>query len=106
MDRKLPKPAQYFCTKWLRYYWDFCYKYHHDPFLSLSFPLFLGKLQEKKQSVQQQNQARFAIDLLYEMNSPTPGKQNIAPVNAHSYKIQDNNKNYNGSSAKSSDKPE
>ncbi len=78
LDRQLSKPDQYFCTKWLKYYWDFCHKYHHSPFASSSLPLFLDKLQEKKQSVQQQNQAKFAIGLLYGV-----------PVKAHSYQIHD-----------------
>ena len=91
-DRKLPKPDQYFCIKWLRYYWDFCHKYHYNPFVSTSLPLFLGKLQEKKQSVQQQNQAKFAIGLFYGMNTPTPNQQNITPVKTHSYQIQDTTK--------------
>ncbi len=89
LDRKLSKPDQYFCTKWLKYYWDFCHKYHHSPFASSSLPLFLGKLQEKKQSVQQQNQAKFAIGLLYSMNTPAPGQQNSVPVKTHSYQIHD-----------------
>lgn len=104
MDRKFPKPDQYFCTKWLRYYWDFCYKYHHDPLIASSLPLFLGKLQEKKQSAQQQNQAQFAISLLYGMNSPTPSKQDAAQINTNPYKIQKNNKNYNGSAVKTTEK--
>lgn len=98
IDRKLPKPDQYFCTKWLRYYWDFCHKYHHNPFVSTSLPLFLGKLQEKKQSVQQQNQAKFAIGLLYDMNTPTTSQQNIAPIKTDSYQIQDaTERDYNNS---------
>ena len=55
-------------------------------------PLFLSKLQEKKQSAQQQNQAKFAIGLFYGMNTPTPNQQNITPVKTHSYQIQDTTK--------------
>ena len=98
IDKNLPKPEQYFCTKWLRYYWDFCHKYHHNPFVSTSLPLFLGKLQEKKQSVQQQNQARFAIGLLYDINTSTSSQQNISPIKTHSYQIQDTTgRDYNDS---------
>ena len=58
--------------------------------LSTSLPLFLGKLQEKKQSVQQQNQAKFAIGLLYDTNSSTsPSQQTIPLIKTHSYQIQD-----------------
>ncbi|MCU7837089.1 MAG: hypothetical protein KZQ83_17825 [gamma proteobacterium symbiont of Taylorina sp.] len=98
IDKNLPKPEQYFCTKWLHYYWDFCHKYHHNPFVSTSLPLFLGKLQEKKQSVQQQNQAQFAIGLLYDMSLPTHSQQNITPIKIHSYQIQDSTeRDYNDS---------
>jgi integron integrase len=54
-----------FYRKWLRFYWDFCKKYHHDPFQSASLPLFLNKLQEKRQSVQQIDQARQVITLFH-----------------------------------------
>lgn len=90
IDKNLPKPEQYFYTKWLRYYWDFCHKYHHDPLIRASFPLFSGKLQEKKQSIQQQNQAKVAIALLYEMNASTQNKQATKPVtNNHFYQVKD-----------------
>ena len=94
----LSKSEQYFCTKWLRYYWDFCYKYHYNPFILTSLPLFLSKLQEKKQSVQQQNQAKFAIGLLYDINASTASQHKIAPVKTHSYQIQDTaERDYNDS---------
>lgn len=38
------------------------------------------------------------------MTPPTPSKQNAAPINTNSYKIQDNNKNYNGSAVKTTEK--
>ncbi len=80
IDKNLPKPEQYFCTKWLRYYWDFCHKYHHNPFILASLPLFLGKLKEKKQSIQQQNQAKFAIGLLYDLKTSTSSQQKLAQL--------------------------
>ena len=104
IDKKLSKPMIYSCTKWLRYYWDFCHKYHHDPFLSSSLPLFLGKLQEKNQSHQQQNQARFSIGLLFEINAAAPDKQYTAPTNTSAYSIEEPNKNHLESRANSLDK--
>ncbi len=53
----------------MRFYWDFCHKYHHEAFDGGSLSLFLRKLQEKKQSEQQQNQAKQAVSLFYEMQS-------------------------------------
>ena len=95
ISKSLRKPEQYFCSKWLRYYWDFCHKYHHNPFLPESLPLFLAKLQEKKQTEQQQNQARFAIHILYEMNSLALDQQNSIPENSHSSLIQKKGKRSN-----------
>ncbi len=86
--KNLPDKDRYFCTKWLRYYWDFCYKYHHDAFQADSLPLFLEKLQEK-QTVQQQNQASFAIGLFYEMSLAS--LQNPISSNEFSYQTPTRN---------------
>jgi hypothetical protein len=56
-------------AKWLRFYWDFCHKYHHDSFHSDSLPLFLRNLQDKHQSEPQQKQAQQAVSLFYEMQT-------------------------------------
>lgn len=58
-----------FYKKWLCFYWDFCHKYQHDAFHSRSLPLFLQKLQDKNQSEQQQNQAKQAVSLFFEMHT-------------------------------------
>ena len=55
--------------KWLRFYWDFCHKYNHDVFHSRSLPLFLLKLQDKNQTVQQQEEAKYAFSLFFEMRT-------------------------------------
>ena len=53
--------------KWLRYYLDFCEKYHFPNAQTDSIPHFLGKLQQKKQTEAQQRQAFHAITLYYEL---------------------------------------
>jgi hypothetical protein len=60
--------------KWLRYYWDFCHKYHFSHEHRESLPHFLKKLQEKRQTQTQQEQAAYAISLYYELlaSVPTP----------------------------------
>ena len=59
-------PAQYGnCRKWLRYYLDFCKKYGYAYAEPKSFGLFIGKLKEKKQSEQQQVEAKMAVELYY-----------------------------------------
>ena len=44
VQNNVPIQQHYSYKKWLRYYWDFCHKYHHNPFMSASLPLFLGSL--------------------------------------------------------------
>jgi integron integrase len=63
----IPKPAHAAYTKWLRYYLDFCQKYHFPHAQKESLPRFLHKLQEKKQTKAQQQQASHAVSLYYEL---------------------------------------
>jgi site-specific recombinase XerD len=53
--------------KWLRYYLDFCEKYHFPNAQTDSSHHFLGKLQQKKQTEAQQRQALHAVSLYYEL---------------------------------------
>lgn len=63
----IPKHAHAAYTKWLRYYLDFCQKYHFPHVHRESLPHFLRKLQEKKQTQEQRQQASHAISLYYEL---------------------------------------
>jgi len=59
-------PDQYGpCKKWLRYYLDFCKTYTHAYADAKSLLLFLEKLNEKKQTLSQQSQAKKAVKLYY-----------------------------------------
>lgn len=71
-----PERLKHFYRKWLRFYWDFCNKYHHDPFHVSSLPLFLDKLAQKNQSVQQQEEAQQAISLFYQIQTQRNAKTN------------------------------
>nr|WP_170180156.1 site-specific integrase [Desulfoglaeba alkanexedens] len=51
--------------KWLRYYLDFCHKYHFQPNHLQSLHPFIAKLRDKQQSQAQQEQAVKAINLYY-----------------------------------------
>ena len=75
LNKSFSDKDKFFYKKWLRFYWDFCHKYQHDVFHSDSLPLFLQKLQDKNQSVQQQNQAKHSVSLFFEMH--TASKQQI-----------------------------
>lgn len=75
--KKIPRSAFPYYRKWLRYYLDFCQKYHFDPSDTKSLHAFLKKLDQKKQSVQQQKQASDAILLYHELKAGktrTPAK--------------------------------
>ncbi len=53
--------------KWLRYYLDFCEKYHFLESKSQSLTHFLHKLEEKRQTKSQQQEASRAVSLYYEL---------------------------------------
>jgi hypothetical protein len=56
--------------KWLRYYWDFCHKYHYPVSEKQSLPHFAGKLREKRQTEALIRQATDAISHYYDMIGP------------------------------------
>jgi integron integrase len=66
-DKSVPLQLQGEYKKWLRYYLDFCGKYHFTPAQRGSLPDFVRKLQEKKQTDEKRRQAIKAIALYYEM---------------------------------------
>jgi site-specific recombinase XerD len=73
-DRTIPNNIQAAYLKWLRYYLDFCQKHHFPHAQRESLPHFLKKLQEKRQTQAQQEQAAHVIRLYYEIltSVPTP----------------------------------
>jgi len=62
--------------KWLRYYLDFCAKHPVPDSKSERVRLFVEKLREKKQTVDQQKQAAHAVSLYFE----TRNKAETAPM--------------------------
>ena len=66
-------PSQYhgFYKKWLQYYLDFCRKYDFDPQNHESLSKFIQKLQSKNQTRSQQDQAKQAITLYYQLAQNT-----------------------------------
>ncbi len=65
--KAIPDHLVWSYKKWLRYYLDYCEKYHFSPQDRSSLPRFVRKLNEKKQTVQQQRQAAESINLYYEI---------------------------------------
>jgi len=50
--------------KWVRYYFDFCRKYDHEPRMAASMAEFMDKLASKGQTDAQRKQASAAVNLL------------------------------------------
>jgi Phage integrase, N-terminal SAM-like domain len=67
-DEGVPNRRWWRYKKWLRYYLDFCQKYRFPAAHAESLQPFLRKLEEKKQTPIQQEQAAFAIHVYYDMN--------------------------------------
>jgi len=57
--------------KWLRFYLDFCEKYHFSENDSDSLPHFIQKLINKKQNVSDRDQASIAVKLYYQILDPS-----------------------------------
>ena len=81
-QRQVPRYSHNSYFKWLRFYLDFCNKYHHTPSLRSSLSLFMAKLHDKKQTSRQQKQAQHAIHLYYALvnDDGMDGKLNQAAV--------------------------
>ena len=62
-------PAHFHYRKWLRYYLDFCLKYHYEILDKASLSYFLKKLKDKNQTEQQQKQAFHAVSILYQIEN-------------------------------------
>ena len=64
-QKEIPKRLHSEYLKWLRYYLDFCHKYGFEKSKKESLPHFIKKLQDKRQTSQQQKSATLAISLYY-----------------------------------------
>ena len=66
-NRKVSGKSKGSYKKWLQYYLDFCRKYNFPPIQKESLLRFVQKLQEKRQTKTQQDQALEAITLYYQI---------------------------------------
>jgi integron integrase len=76
-NKAVPIRQQGEYKKWLRYYLDFCGKYHFSPTQENSLPRFIAKLQDKKQTEEQRKQAKKSIALYYQLvkhGKPSPNE--------------------------------
>ena len=67
VKNNIPQRNQSHYLKWLRYYFDFCYKYGLKESDSQSLSDYIDKLKEKKQTAAQQQQAVKAINIYYSL---------------------------------------
>ncbi len=81
IKKGIPLPAHFHYRKWLRYYLDFCLRYHHKPADKESLAPFVQKLKDKKQTEQQRKQAFDAISLFCQMKKADQGKSHILKNN-------------------------
>jgi hypothetical protein len=78
-NKQIPDSIRPLYIKWLRYYFDFCKKYHFGHSRRESLPQFLEKLREKKQTSQQLQQAAQAINLYYEFIRDDDNSRSSSP---------------------------
>ena len=64
----MPVRAHFYYRKWLKYYLDFCLKYHHEKSKKESLPHFLQKLKDKSPK-EQRKQAFHAVSIFLELKN-------------------------------------
>ena len=65
IDRQGCAGQHKYSLKWLRYYLDFCHKYHFEQGTDTSLSAFLKKLDDKNQPMQLQKQAEQTVQLYF-----------------------------------------
>ena len=73
-NASVPIAFQGYYLKWIRYYLDFCAKYHMEDSSAERIRLFLGKLRSKGQSETLCRQAAHAVSLYIEMTESMSSK--------------------------------
>ena len=104
-QKEIPKKLHSEYLKWLRYYLDFCHKYGFEKSKKESLPHFIKKLQDKRQTSQQQKSATLAISIYYEIKpsktdheiasgkndrTSSPNKELLKPTHADWTSFYDN----------------
>ena len=98
----IPAGQHRYHLKWMRYYLDFCHKYHFKQGTDASLSAFLKKLGEKNQPVQLQKQAEQAVGLYFALGQTLKKQQDLKDTdktshptrissNTYSKNIQENN---------------
>lgn len=77
VKKAVPQPNQFHYRKWLRFYLDFCFRYHHNPANPNSFAPFSQKLKDKNQTDQQRKQAFDAVSIFYRIEKLSKDQGNV-----------------------------
>ena len=90
VKKGIPERFHFNYRKWLRYYLDFCHKYHFQQSNKENLSHFIKKLQEKNQTKGQQRQASHAVSLYYEIaqfNSQSNSIEGTIPTKKEGLKL-------------------
>ncbi len=88
LKNSVPEKYRPYYKKWVRFYLDFCRKYHLPQNNKSSKPLFLKKLSEKQQPEADQRQASHAIAIYYQVDIDTKddSESNCGDLDNHKQK--------------------
>ena len=87
----VPLTAHFYYRKWLKYYLDFCIKYHYEKSEKVSLPPFLQKLKDKNQTEEQRTQAFQAISIFYQIEKKRNERPNTQIFNNKNENISTKN---------------
>ncbi len=93
VKKAIPEKCHNDYRKWLRYYVDFCRKYHFHESERESLPHFIKKLQVKNQTQEQQKQASHSIALYYELIQSGTKKEIPSPQTLISQRLTKGHEN-------------
>jgi len=93
VKKAIPEKCHNDYRNWLRYYVDFCRKYHFHESERESLPHFIKKLQVKNQTQEQQKQASHSIALYYELIQSDTKKEIPSPQTLISQRLTKGHEN-------------
>jgi hypothetical protein len=85
-NKAIPQERHRFYKKWLRYYLDFCHKYGFPDSQREDLPAVLGKLEGKRQTKAQREQAAYTNALYYEILDGKGSTERLPPQSKSSAK--------------------
>ena len=99
IKKRVPLTELFHYRKWLRYYLDFCHKYHHELTKKESLEPFVQKLKDKNQTVQQRKQAFDAVSIFYQIEKTKNDQDAVQALKNKNKNISTKNRELKGSNA-------